>query len=465
MEKPVTQQKIAIIGAGWAGLAAALSLAKAGSSVTLFERSPHAGGRAARAYEAGDKTPFALDNGQHVMIGAYVQVLALLTELGVDTQKELLHLPAQWLMPGRMTIQQPSWCAARPWLFAGNLKQLPMALGLLRDAWRHGGAAAALRVASSALRLRLQPPAPAETVDDWLRRTGWSKRHIQSLWQPLCAATLNTPSHCASATSFARVIQDGLMAGPQAAAMLIPRGDLSALMAQPALHQLSRLGATIHLHRAITRFDLVDGKPVIENEVFDQLVIATPPKDAWRLLSPHEPALAMHCSLPLMTLAQSAPEPISTIHLRADGVRLNQAVLILPDGDDAALNNSVLIDRSHLAADQAGWFTVVVSSSHAALALEPGGTNLAQRALQHLQRVLPQYAWPIESPSVVIHAKSATFSCASNAKRPNSRTGFPRVYLAGDYVKSDENYPATLEGAVRSGQRVAARIMAEAQAI
>lgn len=456
MNESKKTEKIAVIGAGWAGMAAALTLARSGANVVLFERSPHAGGRAACAYAAHEKTPFPLDNGQHVMIGAYSYTLHWLNTLGVDTAKNLLRLPAQWQVPQHMNIKMPAWCAARPSLWNGLFKQLPMALGLLKDAWLHGGLSAATSAAMASLRMTLQAARTGETVDAWLRRVGWSQRHRQYLWQPLCAATLNTPSHSACAVTFSRVVKDGLMAGPQAAAMLVPRTDLSALLPEPALRALKAHGVDVRLHTPIAQLSYLDSALSIQGEKFQRIIIATPPKDAWRLLAPFAKNMHPACCDALETLATQACEPISTLHFFVGTIRLNHPVSILPDTDQAVLHNAVLIDRSYLSAAQAGWMTVVISTSHLAVAhfASENAADLTLAVVKDLQTLFPEHVWPTDGPSVLIHAKQATFSCAPSLVRPKRETGLAGVQLVGDYVASVENYPATLEAAVRSGQRV-----------
>jgi hydroxysqualene dehydroxylase len=456
MDKPKNIEKIAIIGAGWAGISAALTLAQSGAHVVLFERSPHAGGRAARAYAVHDKAPFALDNGQHVMIGAYSHVLSLLHALGVNTETALLRLPAQWLVPQQMAIKMPVWCAAYPNLWNGVFKQVPMALGLLRDAWLHGGFSAAIGAAMACLRMSMQPARAAETVDSWLRRVGWSQRYMQHLWRPLCAATLNTPSHKACAVSFARVVKDGLMAGPSAAAMLVPRTDLGTLLPDPALRCLKAIGVDVRLHTAVTQLSYRDSKPSIHGEVFHRVIVATPPKDAWRLLAPFAQNMQTDCYKALEALANQRCEPISTLHFFVGNTRLSSPVLILPNSLQTVLHNAVLIDRSYLSEDQAGWMTVVISSSHRAVAhfSSENAALLTHAVVTDLQALLPEYNWLTHSPSVLIHAKQATFSCTPRLTRPGRETGLSGVQLIGDYVASIENYPSTLEGAVRSGQRI-----------
>jgi hydroxysqualene dehydroxylase len=452
---------IAVIGAGWAGLSAALTLQRQGHAITLYERSPAkgehfqgAGGRASTAYAAGERAPFAIDNGQHVMLGAYRDTLRLFESLGIPSEQAFLRLPAAWYLPGQLDIAMAPWADSRaassPWN-TGLFKQLPMAKALFNASPVSQWPA----LLAAAIRLQTKHPRLDETVLDWLARLRFPSVFNEQLWLPLCYATLNTPPRSASARVFKRVIQDGLLAGSQAAAMLVPRLDLGSLLPQHVLLELQRNGATLKLGVGVAQITakpqaitvLADG----ETLSYDALVCATSAKDAARLLP-------SDCITPaLQSLAQQAPEPISTVHLNVGtALRLPKAVCVLPEPIDARdpIQHAVVIDRACLDPSQAAWLTVVLSCSGQALGINHDA--LIQAALARLNTCLPALAWPSQCQGQVIHAKQATFACTAGLLRPAVRTAQPAIVLAGDYVAGD--YPATLEGAVRSGLAAAAAI-------
>lgn len=446
-------KRIAVVGAGWAGLTAALSLQRLGHTVTLYERSPAhqgAGGRASTAYTAGERAPFAIDNGQHVMLGAYRDALALFKTLGINTEHAFLRLPATWFVPGQLDIAIASWVDKNSKLWnAGFLKQIPIALALFKSSpfmyWP------ALLLA--AIRLQLGHPSSDESVTQWLARLKFPPLFIEHLWLPLCYATLNTPPSSASATVFKRVINDGLLTGSRAAAMLVPRSDLGSLFPQEALAELSRHHATLKLGFGVERIEIRDGAIAIYADhavhEYDAVVCATSAKDAARVL----PANCI--SVSLQTLATQAPEPITTIHLNVGvSVHLPKPVCVLPEPleNTHPIQHAVVIDRSTLQLSQNGWLTVVLSCS--GLALTHGHDELIQSALNRLKECFPDLALPSRCEGLVIHAKQATFACTAGLLRPSIATTDPRIVLAGDYVAGD--YPATLEGAVRSGLKAAA---------
>ncbi len=456
-------KRIAVIGAGWAGLAAALKLQAQGHHVTIYERAPAsapqhhgAGGRASTAYAAGKKAPFAFDNGQHVLLGAYTQTLALLSDLGVLQPYAFLRLPAAWYVPHprlSLDISLPTWGdALHPkgvWA-QSILKTLPLAVALFKATPALGWHTLAM----AALRMHLLKPGPYETVTQWLARLRFPAHLDEQLWLPLCYATLNTPPERASAMVFARVVQDGLLAGSHHAAMLVPRMDLGELLPAIGLQTLAKHGASLCMGVAVQGIEpspdavrLHSSKGV---QAFDALVCATCAKDAVRLLPANCMCPALH------DLAGQTPEPICTIHLNVgSGVMLPRAVCVLPEPQGSQdsqnvpnpIQHAVAIDRQALHPAHAGWITVVLSCS--TTALHRSTEELIAASLQRLRECLPTLTWPANCDGLVIHAKQATFACDARLQRPLTQRQDPRVVLAGDYVAGP--YPATLEGAVRSG--------------
>jgi predicted NAD/FAD-binding protein len=488
-------RKIAVIGAGWAGLTAALNLQARGYHITLYERSPKLlgiGGRASTAYRAGDKAPFAIDNGQHVLLTAYSETLALLKAVNLDVDTAFLRLPANWYMPDLLHIKLPSWGdAVRPnhlWA-TGFLKQIPLLIAMLNASVNNNQPTLIEQYSrlKAAIRLLIDSPKPQETVQQWLIRLNFPASFNTALWQPLCYATLNTPPNIASAFIFKQVIKDGLLAGSYQAAMLVPRNDLGATLPDLALKKLSSKGAILQLGTAVESVVIDDNtNDNVNNNInninnindntdkkrsklsiytrdssvqFDGVVCATTAKDAVRLLP-------IHCiSDALNQAAVQATEPITTIHLKLNVAHhdtqhlLTSAVLIMPDADrlDAkvsSIQNAVILDRSYLVAEHLGWLTLVLSSSH--MAIKQSKSDLVNAAINRLVQVFPCLSQATIVDSVVIHAKQATFSCTTTLVRPSTQTAHPTIVLAGDYIyNANALYPATLEGAVRNGHLAA----------
>lgn len=422
--------RVAVVGAGWAGCATAVELAARGARVTVFEASRVPGGRARRVLLDGR----ALDNGQHLLIGAYRETLALMRRVGVDPDTALLRLPLTLEVPGEFALRAPRLPAP-----AHSALALLGARGL---SWTDKIAAARLLLALR--RARFACP-PDETVTALLERHAQTERLRRLLWVPLCLAALNTAPDLASAQVFAAVLRDSLAAHRAASDLLIPRTDLSALLPEAALAHVAahggilRLGLRVRALAPAARGWRLDPG----GEDFDAVVLACAPWHASALLAPL-PATAELAA----TLAALPSEPIVTVYLDyGTGVRLPRPLLAL-DGGHAQW----LFDRGQLGGPT-GLLAAVISAGGPHMAL-PHHT-LAQAVDAELRRYLPL---PPLVHQRVIAEKRATFACHPRLPRPPSETALPGLLLAGDYVAGE--YPATLEGAVRSGLGAARRLAA-----
>jgi squalene-associated FAD-dependent desaturase len=444
--KPADQagKTVAVIGGGWAGCAAAVDLAAAGCTVTLFEAARTLGGRA-RGVEVRGRM---LDNGQHILLGAYSGTLRLLRRVGVDPKAALLNLPLQMRYPsnsGGMDFVAP---------------RLPAPFHLAVALLRAKGLAAAdkmalARFSTSARWMGWQLNVDC-SVSELLERFDQTARLVQLMWRPLCLAALNTPPEQASAKVFLAVLRDSLGAGRAASDMLLPRHDLHALFPGAAARFIEQRAGAVRCGAKVTalmrdgvswRIDAA-GKAVGGNSsgLFDAVVLAVAPPAAGALLA----------GLPLgdigARLAGFEYEPITTCYLQyAPAVRLGLPFYALPD--DPARNHwgQFVFDRGQLDAGQAGLCSVVVSASNAAAALDQGA--LADAIAAQLAALFgrPELATPAWTQ--VITEKRATFACTPGLQRLPTASGLPGLVLAGDYTESE--YPATLETAVRSGAAAA----------
>ena len=173
--------RVLVAGGGWAGCAAAVELTANGARVTLAESARTLGGRA-RCVEVNGKM---LDNGQHILLGAYNETLRLQRQVGIDPESALLRLPVQMRYPegsGGLDFVAPRWPA--PWHLFGALLR---AKGLKRDD------KLALARFTSAARWMGWVLYKDCSVDELLERFGQTPRLARLLWYPLCIAALNTP--------------------------------------------------------------------------------------------------------------------------------------------------------------------------------------------------------------------------------------------------------------------------------
>jgi len=444
-------KSVAVIGAGWAGCAAACELAQQGALVTLLESSRNLGGRARGVTVHGRE----LDNGQHILLGAYTESLRLMRLVGIDTQTALLNLPLQMVYPA--LEDGMSFIAPR----------LPAPLHLLLALITSAGLSFADKMAlarfSSTARWmgwRLNEDC---SVIELLERFDQTPRLCHLMWIPLCIAALNTPPERASAQVFLNVLRDSLGANRAASDMLIPRLDLSRIFPENAAEYVrTHGGQVLPAHTATGLLQNENGKWQIElkqaeaqAQIYDAVILASDFANAGRLLStlPAKDQVA-----PLTVMGY---EPITTCYLQyAPGVRLPRPMLALLANVAQKKWGQYVFDRGQLQPDQAGLLAVVVSVSQAATEIDRNelAMDIAAQLTQSLgMQELAQPVW-----HQCISEKRATFSCTPGLNRPDNQTAYSGLYLAGDYTKGD--YPATLEGAVRSGITAAQAIVKDVKA-
>ena len=430
---------IAVIGGGWAGLTAAVELVDAGYTVTVFEAARMPGGRARTV----NINQHVLDNGQHILLGAYSQTLRQMEKVGVDTQQAFLRLPLQMRYPP--ADDGMDFITSR----------LPAPLHLLTALLRVQGLTRADKLAlarftTSARWMDWQLHDDC-TVLTLLQRFDQTERLFRLLWRPLCIAALNTPPAQASARIFLNVLRDSLGARRSHSDMLLPRLDLGALFPIPAAEYVQRHGSEVlpgtvirNIIRTEQSWSLTTATQ--SHRLFDGLVVATSASSARTLLQD--------------TLPDHVPdmqhEPIATCYLQyAPGTRLPHAMHALLDMPAQGRWGQFVFDRGQLDTTQDGLLAVVVSTANATDA--PAGNELAQAIANQLATsfAMPTLATPLWSQ--VITEKRATFSCTPDLQRIKEETVFPDLTLAGDYLQGP--YPATIESAVRSGRHAASLLI------
>jgi len=413
-------RRVAVIGGGWAGLAAAVHATRAGHHVTLFEMAPQLGGRARQI----DSHGMALDNGQHILIGAYTETLALMQLVGVDVARALRRMPLRVTYPDGSGLQM---AAGRP--VPAFLRAIATYPGWTRqDKW------ALLRTAGGwALRgFRCDPSWTVARLT-----AGLPPAVRDALLDPLCVAALNTPSDQASAQVFLRVLKDALFSGPGSADLLLPRWRLSALWPDPAGRWLAAQGAEVQLSR---RVDSLSPRPEggwdVDGSTFDAVVLACTAAEAARLTEGFEPDWAA-------TARGLQYEPIVTVYAHSPDTRLPQPMMALRS--DARQPAQFVFDLGILCGMD-GVLAFVISG--AAPWVAQGGDATMAATLRQGQQSLGRL---LRSPLTGLRAvneKRATFLCTPGLKRPPMAVR-PGLLAAGDYTEGP--YPATLEGAIRAG--------------
>ncbi|WP_338849349.1 hydroxysqualene dehydroxylase HpnE [Massilia sp. W12] len=453
-------EAIAVIGAGWAGLAAAARLSLSGRQVHLYERSRSLGGRA-RSLELPEICATPLDNGQHILLGAYRHTLQLLQDCGVNQADAFLRLPLQFPYPG---FDQADW-KQRPFgsgmLFEAPAWPAPLHLlaALLKARGLNWEDKLALSRFSSTARWMdwdLQVDCSVTTL---LERYAQTPNLYRLLWRPLCLAALNTPPEWASARVFLHVLRDSLGAARrQASDMLLPRRALGALLPQAVESLLKTGGASIFNACAVRGLQAQDGVWLLHSKqgqrTYSKVLIAT---DPWQGATLLQQAGVQELAAQLQACT---PRAIATCYLRyAPELKLARPFYALCDTPEAP--GQFVFDRGWLDPAQAGVLAVVISAAEIDAAALP-------------QQLMAQLAAQCQMPELrhaqasrVICEKRATFNCEpeSDKWRPAAPEAAPGLWLAGDWLQDPKAlYPATLEGAVRSGEAAAKALLKAAAA-
>lgn len=437
--------RVAIIGAGWAGMAAAVAATRGGHHATVFEASRALGGRARGLNSIlPDGSGITLDNGQHILIGAYGETLRLMRLVGVDPNLALLRLPLALTFPdgsGLALRQGPApWDAlagivsARGWSWRDKL-------ALLRTAvvWRLGG----FQCAPSTTVAQLCEPLTQRLRDEFI--------------EPLCVSALNTPADQASGQVFLRVIHDSLFAGHGGSHLLLPKVDLAALFPNAAAHWLQAQGGDLRMGQ---RVQTLSWNPAqahtssrvqwrVAGEAFDRVILATAASDAATVLAASSQAAPETIATQLQHWAGTTRalkfEAITTVYALATR-SANSSARLLPS-PMLALRSSpdparpapaqFVFDRGQLGGPS-NLLAFVVSTS--------SGSRDALQA-QVVTQARTQLGLQVQ-PIQTIVEKRATFACTPGLLRPPMHIA-PGLLACGDYIEGP--YPATLEGATRSG--------------
>jgi hydroxysqualene dehydroxylase len=445
---------VAIIGGGWAGCAAAVTLADAGVPVELFETAPVLGGRARRVLRAG----LPLDNGQHLLLGAYAQTLALLERVhgeagarAVLTRGPLAIMPLDAAQPGSLTLVR------------GGAEGT---LGLLTGLLSARGLSWGERIANIAWMRKLKRTGflrpPYETVAQMLAPL--PRRVALGLWEPLCLAALNTPTATASAQLFANVLKAAFAGSTDASDFLLPATDLSAMLPESAARLVVERGGTIRtsapariVRSTRSATTVLTGMSLHEASA---AIVAVGPHQIAGAFAPEAVT-----ALPVLQTLQAALEtlayePIFTVWLGyGEALPLPMVIARL---DDAP--GQWVVDRPDVLAraqcdpgrpELRQLLAVILSAHGPHEALDHGTLALAIDAqLRRLQPNRPPCTW-----FQVIAEKRATYACTPGRARPADARLVEGIYLAGDYMNAD--YPATLEAAVRSGVAAATAVLAD----
>jgi hydroxysqualene dehydroxylase len=405
--------RVHIVGAGLAGLAAAIRLDAAGADILLHEATDHAGGRCRSYFDAA--LGMAIDNGNHLLLSGNCETLAYLESIGASQKLQ---------GPAEAAFDFADLASGDRWRLRLNDGRLPWWIFL--SARRVPGSRSADYLA--ALRL-LRAPTEARIGDILDRASPLYAR----LWRPILLAALNTEPERASAALAGAVMRETLLAGGRACRPLVAAGGLSDALVDPALARLRRAGREVRLGQRLRAIEfgpervlaLDFGSERIAFGPEDRVVLAVPPWIATSLL-------------PELTAPQEF-RAIVNAHYRVDPPKSLPRILAVVNG-------------------QVEWLfafegRLSVTISGADRLMDGDRETLARELwaevakLAGLPEALP--AWQI------VKEKRATFAALPEQERlrPATRSRWRNLLLAGDWTAT--GLPATIEGAIRSGRRAA----------
>jgi squalene-associated FAD-dependent desaturase len=435
------RRRVAVVGGGLAGITAAIRLADAGCAVTLLEARPKLGGLT-HSFRRGD---IDVDNGQHVFMRCCTAYRALVDRLGVTGKTVLqgrLDVPLHHIDGRTARLRRTNVPA--PLHLGGSLLRLSM----LSPADR-------VRVMSAALAMRGVDRDAAATDElsfgQWLTDMRQSAASIDALWDLVGVATMNAPARDASLAVAATVFQVGLLSDASAADLGWSSVPLQQLHGDAALAVLSAAGADVRLRAKVDGLFqsghgwrvTVDGEPLDA----DCVVVATEHDRAERLLPDGALALESGWSEAL------GASPIVNVHLVFDRRVMTEPFL-------AGVGTPVqwVFDRTAQSGLPAGQY-LALSLSAATDLIGASVAQLRDQFVPAVQRLLPLAAEAKLVDFFVTREPRATFlPRAGTAKyRPHTATKLPGLVLAGAYTAT--GWPATMEGAVRSGDMAAAAVL------
>lgn len=427
---------VVVVGGGLAGLSAAVALSDAGAHVTLLERAPRLGG----ATWSFTRDGRSYDNGQHVFMRCCTEYLAFLDRIGSRgdvTLQERMTVPVHRPGGPNATLRR-----------VGLPTPLHLAPSLSR--YRHLSPTERLGAVRASLALKRLDLSDAsldeQAFGDWLADHGVAARSLPALWDLVIRATVNLPSREASLLLAAKVFKTGLLDRNDGADIGWSKVPLQQLHGDAARRTLEQAGADVRLGVKVAAIEPAPDRPVV---VLDDGTITV---DAVVVAVPHDAVAALlpAGSIPRQDeVASLGRSPIVNVHLHYDRKVIDEPFLA---GIDSAVQ--FVFDRTDSTfggTAPAGHQAVAISLSAADEYLPLDRTQLVERFSAEMARLVPAARNANVVSSMVTREVSATFrgSPGSASLRPGPATSIPGVVLAGAWT--DTGWPATMEGAVRSG--------------
>ncbi|MGF1677772.1 MAG: hydroxysqualene dehydroxylase HpnE [Candidatus Methylacidiphilales bacterium] len=428
---------IRVLGAGFAGLSAAMHLSAEGHRVDLHEAKAYIGGRAHSFLDP--KLNLILDNGQHILMGCYHSCLEMVDRMGVHDRLDCPDsLAVPYLSPGGRTsvLDAGQWCP--PFHMLGAL------IGFRELMWKDR---IAMMWFAAAVRIGARPD-PQQTVAQWLEVFRQTPASIRALWEPFCIAALNEPISSASAALFREVLVRSLFGSGRDASIYIANVGLSELFMPELAHMLNACGGSVQTAEGIKSFQFdrhrISGLTTTKGrELSADMIVSALPWKALKALLPSDHPLAR-------SLETIGSAPILALHLLTDVAITDEPFIGLLDAKiDWIFNRSGQLPEG----DSRYLYSIVISAAY----------DLAQTPSKELETLIWQEIndyFPHTRSGNILHnflyrSQDATFAARPETEplRPGPATSWENLLLAGDWTRT--GLPGTLEGAAWSGQQVA----------
>lgn len=442
---PGSAEPVVVVGAGFAGLSAAVRLAAQGRKVELVEATGKGGGRS-RSFKHG-ATGYELDNGQHLMMGCYRETLAFLRAIGTESSVDFQrNLALDMVRPGGKRVRLRCPALPAPLHLAAGLATM-RGLSVIHKA-------SALR-AGLVLRGEVDRPDDNETCDAWLTRLGQTEGIRAAFWDPLIWAVLNDDPLVASAAMLVAVLERAFLGTRDASRLGVPRVPLSRLYVDDALEYLRARGAKIRL-----------GQPMRAIETEGEAVRGVVLRNGDRIET-----RTVVSAVPPAPLLSALPESARRHPVFADAGRLGTSPIInvwafvdrapFVDAPFVGLIASPLhwlFDRSRIEGLDDDRVLINCTISGARGMVDDRPPSLVELLRAELARFFPDRPVTVHEAKVV-KEKRATISHAAGTyqRRPATRSPIKGLLLAGDWVRT--GLPATIESACQSGHDAAKAVL------